>query len=355
MYRRKIIADVPLVFLVLVLFAIGLITLYSAGGEERFYQQLLRGGMAIVAMLALSQLHSLRWQQTFGLLMFIVVLFALFLVLVVGVKINNARRWLNIGFYIQPSEFMKIALPLGLAFLYSKLNEFRWWSHLGCLALTAVVGMLVLKQPDLGTAIIIFMVGVVTVFFAGISWRWVSFFSALGVACLPLFWLYFLKPYQKSRIITMFDPFQDPLGSGYHTIQSQIAVGSGGIWGKGYQAGTQAQLGFLPERHTDFIFAVYAEEFGLVGAALLLTLALLITWRCLVIAGKSPSVFGRLAASGIITGFFASFTVNLYMVSGLLPVVGMPLPLVSYGGTALLATFIGFGIILSIANDDSNK
>ncbi|WOV91321.1 MAG: rod shape-determining protein RodA [Candidatus Zeuxoniibacter abyssi] len=354
MFEKKSSIDKPLLFLLLALFVVGLTALYSAGGEARFYQQLERGGVAILFMFTLSLLN-LRWQQAFALSFFLVVLLALFAVLGFGVKINNARRWLNIGFYVQPSEFMKVALPLGLAFLYARLSELRWWHHLAFLAMTAFVGILVLLQPDLGTAVVIFMVGVATVFFAGIGWRWIAGFSVLGVASLPLFWLFFLKAYQRKRIITMFDPFQDPLGSGYHTIQSQIAVGSGGVWGKGFQSGTQAQLGFLPERHTDFIFAVYAEEFGLAGAVLLLFLALLITWRCLLIAGRTSNVFGRLAIGGIISGFFGSFIVNLYMVSGLLPVVGMPLPLVSYGGTALLATFIGFGAILSVARNNTKR
>ena len=245
MFEKKSSIDKPLLFLLLALFAVGLTALYSAGGEARFYQQLERGGGAILFMFTLSLLN-LRWQQAFALSFFLVVLLALFAVLGFGVKINNARRWLNIGFYVQPSEFMKVALPLGLAFLYARLSELRLWHHLAFLAATAFVGILVLLQPDLGTAVVVFMVGVATVFFAGIGWRWIAGFSVLGVASLPLFWLFFLKAYQRKRIITMFDPFQDPLGSGYHTIQSQIAVGSGGIWGKGFQSGTQAQLGFLP-------------------------------------------------------------------------------------------------------------
>ena len=238
-------------FLLLALFAVGLTALYSAGGEARFYQQLERGGGAILFMFTLSLLN-LRWQQAFALSFFLVVLLALFAVLGFGVKINNARRWLNIGFLCAAlGVYESRLLPLGLAFLYARLSELRLWHHLAFLAATAFVGILVLLQPDLGTAVVVFMVGVATVFFAGIGWRWIAGFSVLGVASLPLFWLFFLKAYQRKRIITMFDPFQDPLGSGYHTIQSQIAVGSGGIWGKGFQSGTQAQLGFLPERHTD--------------------------------------------------------------------------------------------------------
>ena len=190
--------------------------------------------------------------------------------------------------------------------------------------------------------------------FAGIGWRWIAGFSVLGVASLPLFWLFFLKAYQRKRIITMFDPFQDPLGSGYHTIQSQMRWDPAAFGAKVFIRHAST-VGFFARTTHDFIFAVYAEEFGLAGAVLLLFLALLITWRCLLIAGRTSNVFGRLAIGGIISGFFGSFIVNLYMVSGLLPVVGMPLPLVSYGGTALLATFIGFGVILSVARNNTKR
>ena len=206
MFEKKSSIDKPLLFLLLALFAVGLTALYSAGGEARFYQQLERGGGAILFMFTLSLLN-LRWQQAFALSFFLVVLLALFAVLGFGVKINNARRWLNIGFYVQPSEFMKVALPLGLAFLYARLSELRLWHHLAFLAATAFVGILVLLQPDLGTAVVVFMVGVATVFFAGIGWRWIAGFSVLGVASLPLFWLFFLKAYQRnasSRCLTLF-------------------------------------------------------------------------------------------------------------------------------------------------------
>ena len=233
MFEKKSSIDKPLLFLLLALFAVGLTALYSAGGEARFYQQLERGGGAILFMFTLSLLN-LRWQQAFALSFFLVVLLALFAVLGFGVKINNARRWLNIGFYVQPSEFMKVALPLGLAFLYARLSELRLWHHLAFLAATAFVGILVLLQPRLRHGGRCFYGRRGDGVFAGIGWRWIAGFSVLGVASLPLFWLFFLKAYQRKRIITMFDPFQDPLGSGYHTIQSQIAVGSGGIWGKGF-------------------------------------------------------------------------------------------------------------------------
>lgn len=341
--------DYLLLVLIVGLFGVGLAALYSAGGEDRFWTQVLRGGGGLLIMLMLAS-TPLRWLKHSAVAVFVVVLLMLIGVLVAGVKINNARRWLYLGFYVQPSELMKILLPVGLAYGYALLPTIRWWHHLIALLLVMIPVLLVLKQPDFGTASLIIIAGVATVFFAGIGWGWIAAAVAGGLAALPLLWNT-LKPYQQKRVLTMLDPYQDPLGAGYHTIQSQIAVGSGGIWGKGYLEGTQAQLGFLPERHTDFIFAVYAEEFGLVGSAVLLALAVLITWRCLHIAGRARDRFSHLAVAGICAVFFCTFMINISMVSGLLPVVGMPLPLVSYGGTALLATFIGFGFILSAARD----
>ena len=353
LFKEKLIADKALLALVAGLFAVGLVALYSAGGEERFWRQLWRGLAGIGVMMAISYLPP-RGQRVAAIVFFAAAVVALLAVLVFGIKINNARRWLSVGDYnVQPSEFMKIALPLGLAFLYALTTKAGITGgggrHILFLLITAAIAGLVAMQPDLGTAVILAGTGAATVFFGGIGWRWIAALMTAAVLSLPLAWKFVLKEYQKTRIETLFDPYQDALGSGYHTIQSQIAIGSGGVWGKGFLAGTQAQLGFLPERHTDFIFAVYAEEFGLAGAALLVALAVLLCLRCLRIAGRAPDLFGRLAVAGIAAGFFLTFGVNLCMVSGLLPVVGMPLPLVSYGGTSLLTTFAGFGIVLAVA------
>ena len=330
------------------LFFTGLAALHSAvGGDARFERQALRGAACLALMIALS-LAPARAAAGAGLAFFAAVSLALVLVLFVGVKVNNARRWLDVGFQLQPSEFMKVALPLGLAFWYSRFKSPDWRCHLAALMMVGVPCALILAQPDLGTAVVVAATGVATVFFAGLGWRWFAGFSAVGAALAPLAWRFVLKDYQKRRILTMFNPEEDALGAGYHTIQSQIAVGSGGVWGKGFHQGTQAQLGFLPERHTDFIFAVFAEEFGLAGSLALLALGVLIVWRCLYLAGRTADTFGRLAAAGIAAGFFLTFSVNLGMVSGLLPVVGMPLPLVSYGGSTLLSTCIGFGLIAAV-------
>lgn len=345
--------DWGLVVLVALLFALGLAALYSAGGEGRFWTQLWRGALGGGVMLGVALLPQ-AWMRRAAVALFVIGLAMLAAVLVAGIKINNARRWLYFGFFVQPSELMKIALPLALAYGYSLTQTARWWHHLLALAVAGLPVLLVLQQPDFGTSALIAVAGVSTVFFAGIGKRWVAGFCVAGVAALPLFWS-LLKPYQQKRVLTMLDPYQDPLGAGYHTIQSQIAVGSGGVWGKGFLNGTQAQLGFLPERHTDFIFAVFAEEFGLMGAMAMLALGVLILWRCLLLAGRARALFGYLAAAAIATVFFFTFVVNISMVSGLLPVVGMPLPLVSYGGTALLATFAGFGVVLSVARDSAKE
>ena len=340
--------DALLAVLVVGLFALGLTALYSAGGEARFWTQLWRGLAGVGLMIALG-FAPLGWLRRATPLLFLFGLLALLAVALFGVKINNARRWLNVGVLLQPSELMKIILPMSIAYCYHRFPALSWPHYLLAAALIFLPVSLVAAQPDLGTALMAAAAGLMAIFFSGIGWRWLTAGGlaapALGLAA----WLFLLKDYQKKRVLTLFDPAQDPLGAGYHTIQSEIAIGSGGVWGKGFLSGTQAQFGFLPERHTDFIFAVFAEEFGLAGGALMLSLAVLIVWRGLQIAGRSESRFGFVAASGIAAIFFLTFAVNLAMVSGLLPVVGMPLPLVSYGGTALLAAFAGFGLILSVS------
>ncbi|MGI9298426.1 MAG: rod shape-determining protein RodA [Gammaproteobacteria bacterium] len=338
--------DWLLIALLLALFALGLAALYTAGGEARFEVQLWRGLAGIALMLGIAFLPP-RFLEAATPVFFAGVLLSLVAVLFFGVKINNARRWLDAGVLLQPSELMKIALPMCIAYWYCRFKEADWRHHLAAAALIVPPVLLIMRQPDLGTALMAAAAGMLAIFFGGVGWRWIAGF----VGALPVFglaaWHLLLKPYQKKRVLTLFDPQQDPLGAGYHTIQSEIAIGSGGIWGKGFLSGTQAQFGFLPERHTDFIFSVFAEEFGLAGGVLMLGLAVLITWRSLFVAGRAATMFAFLSAAGVAGIFFATFAVNLSMVSGLLPVVGMPLPLVSYGGTALLSTFAGFGVVLS--------
>ncbi len=329
---------------------LGLAALFSASYESpaRVLNQLMHLSLALTAMWVTAQIAP----QT--LMRFAVPAYVIGLVLLVGVAlfgdiVNGARRWLNIGITrFQPSEMMKLALPLMLAWYFHRreatlrLRDFA----LAGLLLAVPVG-LILRQPDLGTAALVGAAGFYVIFFAGIGWRVIGGLSALFVVALfPLWGM--LHDYQRRRVLTLLDPTQDPLGAGYHIIQSTIAVGSGGIAGKGWLNGTQAHLEFIPERHTDFIFAVFSEEFGLIGNLVLLVLYALLIGRGLVIAAHAATVFARLLAGSVALMFFTYAFVNMGMVSGILPVVGVPLPFLSYGGTALLTLFIGIGILMSV-------
>jgi rod shape determining protein RodA len=276
------------------------------------------------------------------------------LLLLIGVAlfgdvVNGARRWLYVGVVrFQPSEMMKLALPLMLAWYFHR-NEtaLRPRDFAAGAALLALPVLLIARQPDLGTAVLVAAAGFYVVFFAGIGWKVLAALGVLGLASLAPLWG-LLHDYQRRRILTLLDPTQDPLGAGYHIIQSTIAVGSGGLTGKGWLHGTQTHLEFIPERHTDFIFAVFSEEFGLLGNCLLLVLYALLVGRGLMIAANAASFFARLLAGSIALMFFTYAFVNMGMVSGILPVVGVPLPFVSYGGTALATLFVALGILMSI-------
>jgi rod shape determining protein RodA len=266
-----------------------------------------------------------------------------------GDVVNGARRWLDLGVTrIQPSELMKIAVPLALAWYFDRYEATLRLSNYAIGAVMLLIPVaLIARQPDLGTAVLIVASGFFVLFLAGLSWRIILGLAAAGAAALPFAWSA-LHDYQRQRILTLLDPAQDPLGAGYHTIQSTIAVGSGGWFGKGWMLGTQTHLDFIPERTTDFIFAVYAEEFGLLGSLALLALFLLVIGRGILITANAPTMFTRLLAGAITLTFFTYAFVNMGMVSGILPVVGLPLPLVSYGGTSLVSICIGFGILMSI-------
>jgi rod shape determining protein RodA len=275
--------------------------------------------------------------------------------LLVGVALfgevrNGARRWLNVGFTtLQPSEIMKIAVPLVLAWYFHRREEgLRLRDFAIAAVILAVPVGLIVRQPDLGTALLIFASGFFVIFLAGLSWRVLASVVVAGAVSLPFLWS-MMHDYQRQRILTLLNPMEDPLGAGYHIIQSTIAIGSGGILGKGWLNGTQAQLDFVPERSTDFILAVFGEEFGLVGNVVLIILYTLIIGRGMMIAANASTVFSRLTAGAITLTFFTYAFVNMGMVSGILPVVGVPLPMISYGGTALLSMLAGFGILMSIA------
>jgi rod shape determining protein RodA len=281
-------------------------------------------------------------------------LYALGVVLLVGVAlwgvtVNGSRRWLNLGFgRFQPSELMKIAVPLMLAWYFQKFEgRINWKDFALAAVLIAVPVYLIKRQPDLGTSLLIAASGFYVLYLAGLSWKVIAGLGVAAAAAAPLVWPQ-LREYQRERILTFLDPTRDPLGAGYHSSQASIALGSGGVVGKGWLNGTQTHLDFLPERHTDFIFAVFGEEFGLIGNAVLLILYLLLIGRGMMITASASTLFTRLIAGAITLMFFTYAFVNMGMVSGLLPVVGVPLPLVSYGGTALISLFIGLGILMSV-------
>ena len=329
---------------------VGMFVLYSATGQNisRVYGQGINiivalSFMWVAANIAPNQLERVALPlYTLGVVLLIAV--ALF-----GSVSHGARRWLSLGFtQIQPSEIMRIAMPMMLAWYFSKREGKPTMSDFAIGGLLLLVPVaLIMKQPDLGTAILIMASGFYILFLAGLSWKLLLGGGILFAASTPILWS-MLHDYQRRRIEILLDPTQDPLGAGYHTIQAIIAVGSGGIAGKGWLKGTQAQLDFLPERSTDFIFAVFGEEFGLLGNLLLLLLFSLIIMRGLVIASQAQSTFTRLLAGSITLTFFTYAFVNMGMVSGILPVVGVPLPLISYGGTSMVTLCLSFGILMSI-------
>ena len=342
--------DLPLLVGLLLLCGFGLIVLYSASGEnlDQVERQAARILIAFLVMLAIAQLNpaTLRrwspWLYLAGVLMLIAVL-------AFGEVGKGAQRWLDLGVVrFQPSELVKLAVPMMIAwYLAEKRLPPSWQRLAGAALMTVLPVLLIAKQPDLGTSLLVASAGIFVLFLAGISWRLIGGLLMTGAAAAPVVW-YLMRDYQRQRVLTFLDPEKDPLGAGYHIIQSKIAIGSGGLYGKGWLNGTQSQLDFLPERHTDFIFAVLSEEFGLIGVLLLLSLYLFVMGRGLYIATRAQDTYTRLLSGSLILVFFVYLFVNTGMVSGLMPVVGVPLPLVSYGGTSLVTLMAGFGILMSV-------
>ena len=347
---RALNLDVPLTLGLLALCAIGLMVVYSAGGAstDLVLRQATRMSIAFAAMVALANVppHILRLWTPF---LFGIGVALLLVVDIAGVVGKGAQRWLDLGFIrFQPSEMMKIVVPMTVAwYLHEKPLPPTFGQVLMSFGIVGVPVVMTAIQPDLGTALLIAAAGVFAVYCSGILWRYIIGAGALAAAIAPFLWSR-LHDYQKLRVINFLDPERDPLGSGYHIIQSKIAVGSGGVFGKGWLEGTQSQLDFLPERHTDFIFAVAGEEFGLVGALLLLAVYGFIIFRSLAMAASAERTFGRLLGGALALTFVVYVFVNIGMVCGLLPVVGVPLPLVSYGGTSMVTLMAGFGILMSI-------
>jgi len=342
--------DPVLLFLLILLSSISLMVLMSAGHEDSalMYRQATRLGIAFIAMFIVAQIppHLLKMLSP--------ALFVLGVLLLLGVLFfgeigKGAQRWLDFGFFrFQPSELLKLAAPMMIAgYLADKHLPPRPKHLVFATVFIAIPTLLIAKQPDLGTAILIATSGIAVLFLAGISWRLIGIVIAIGGALTPIIWN-LMKGYQRQRVLTFLNPENDPLGTGYHIIQSKIAIGSGGIYGKGWMHSSQARLEFLPESSTDFIFSVFAEEFGLLGCIALLSIYLLIFLRAIYIAIQAQDTYSRLLAGSLALTFFVYLFVNVGMVTGILPVVGVPLPLVSYGGTSMVTLLISFGIIMSI-------
>ena len=342
--------DVPLLFGTLVLCGIGLVVLYSASGQDLnvVLRQAMRMGLALMLLFAIAQLPPAQIER-WSLWLYLLGIALLILVLVAGHTGKGAQRWLDLGlFRFQPSELMKLAVPMVLAWLFAHRNLPPTFGPIimSCLIIVIPVA-LIARQPDLGTALLVAAAGFSVLFVSGIRWRLISTLSIFIALAAPLLW-HFLHDYQRRRVLTFFNPEQDPLGAGYHIIQSTIAIGSGGLYGKGWLNGTQSHLEFLPERSTDFIFAVYCEEFGLMGVLLLISLYMFIIIRGLQIAISAQQTYGKLLASGLVLTVFVYIFVNMGMVTGQLPVVGVPLPFISLGGTSVVTLMIAFGILMSI-------
>ncbi len=349
LYRFHI--DLPLWIGIILLSAMGMVVLYSAGDKsiDLLNRQFVRLFIAFIVMIAVAQIkpstlkHWAPWMFGVGILMLVAVL-------VLGEVGKGAQRWLNLGiFRFQPSELMKIAVPIMTAWY---LAEAPLPPRRGRLIMATIIvivpTLLIAKQPDLGTSLLIASSGIFVLLLAGLGWKIIFTVIGLMTASAPIFWNYLLHDYQRQRILTFLNPETDPLGSGYHIIQSTIAIGSGGLYGKGWLNGTQSHLDFLPERSTDFVFAVFSEEFGFLGTLLLLAVYIAIISRGIIIAVNAQDTFSRLVAGSLTLTFFVYVFVNIGMVSGILPVVGLPLPLISYGGTSMVTIMAAFGILMSI-------
>ena len=350
-FLQRVHVDFPLLLSLLILAGMGLVILYSAGEQDSALvnRQLVRLTVGFLVMFTFAQFSPVtlrRWAPW----LFAVGLILLISVLIAGVVGKGAQRWLDLGlFRFQPSEIMKLAVPMMIAWYLAETPLPPSRKRLFVAGLVLLIpALMVAKQPDLGTALLIASSGFFVLLLAGLSWRFIFSMLIVGASLTPLIWHFLLHDYQRQRILTFINPENDPLGAGYHIIQSTIAIGSGGLYGKGWLNGTQSHLDFLPERSTDFIFAVYSEEFGLIGIALLLLVYAVIISRGMIIAAQAQDTFSRLLAGSLTLTFFVYLFVNIGMVSGLLPVVGLPLPLVSYGGTSMVTLMAAFGILMSI-------
>ncbi|MGN0928120.1 MAG: rod shape-determining protein RodA [Succinivibrio sp.] len=343
--------DLPLLFGLFAALCFSLFVLYSASGQEldMLLRQITRTGAAFLLMIVVAQIPPRLYAKA-SIYLYIVGLILLILVELFGDISKGAQRWLNLGFIrIQPSEIFKVVMPLCVATFLSKTSiPPKFITTIGAFIIVGMPTVLILLQPDLGTASLVAVAGCIGIFIAGLSWWWIIIGAGAGASALPVMWNFVLHDYQKQRVLTLIDPSSDPLGAGYHIIQSKIAIGSGGLYGKGWLQGSQSQLDFLPEPHTDFIFAVLSEETGLIGFIVLMSLYCFIIGRCVLITLNTKDNFERILCGSFTFTFMFYIFVNIGMVSGILPVVGVPLPLISYGGTAMITLTICFGMIMSI-------
>lgn len=352
-WLERVHIDGPLLLLLMLLCGGGLFVIYSAGGNEPtalVSRQITRLGLAFGLMILIAQIPPAMLKRA-SIWLFSAGVVMLVLVLAFGHIGKGAQRWLNLGVVkFQPSEIMKLAVPMMVAWYISRETLPPKLKSLAIgFTLVMVPTLLIAKQPDLGTSLLIASSGIFVLFLAGMSWRLIGICISFAIPFALVMWNFLMHDYQKQRVLTFLNPESDPLGTGYHIIQSKIAIGSGGLYGKGWMQGTQSQLEFLPERHTDFIFSLFSEEFGLLGIIVLVTGYLLIIARGLYIAVQADDTFSKLLAGSITLTFFVYVFVNIGMVSGMLPVVGVPLPLVSYGGTSMVTLMAGFGVLMSVA------
>jgi len=354
--------DRQLGYILLGLAGIGFITFLSASQNTpvRFEDELRNLALSFAVMWTVSRIPP-KWLEMAAVWIYGIGVALLIAVAIFGLIKKGARRWLNIGFVIQPSELMKIAMPLMLAWYFQKREGIqKSWDYGVAAIILGIPVLLIARQPDLGTALLVFAAGMYVIILAGLPWKWILPFIGIGAFGIILIIIFgsticahdvvwpLVHNYQKHRVCTLLDPSSDPLGKGFHTIQSMIAIGSGGFFGKGWFQGTQAHLEFIPEKHTDFVFAVFSEEFGLLGNLIMLGLFFALIKRGLAISASAPNLFTRLLGASVTLIFFTYAFVNIGMVSGLLPVVGVPLPFISYGGTALVTLGFGAGILMSI-------
>ena len=351
--------DYILLLSILLLGVISIFAQYSSSGGQFDYHSKSHALRFIIFFLFFMSISfvQIRFWNDYSILIFILLILLLIIVKFYGVQSQGSRRWINLFvFNLQPSELMKVGIILFLSNYYHKIssgdiNKLRFLLY--PLIALAIPFILVLTQPDLGTAILILLSGIVVTWLAGVRWKIFAYLTFIFMAMAPVA-ISFLKPYQKSRILTFLNPDSDPLGAGYQIIQSKIAIGSGGIFGKGFLNGSQAYLNFLPEKHTDFIFTLFSEEFGFIGSSSIIFLYFLITYRIIAIGTLTRSIFGKLYCFGFATAFFIYVAVNMSMVLGLLPIVGAPLPILSYGGSSMMAIMLGLGIVMSCSVHRNN-